>query len=140
MQHHRQVQGYEDYEDMNEIGTILIADYGTPAARPFVRSVYAQYRDKKSLDEIAQLAIKNLKSPSQWQTVKDCLSHQMTKATFEQWLQPAYARINKAGDVLTIYASESGVAWLSGRLDETISRVVADVVGKPIKVKYEAAK
>jgi hypothetical protein len=65
------------------------------------------------------------------------LQQQMTRATFETWLAQTHQLGEIEAETLTVGVANSFAQdWLENRLYETISRTVANLMGRPLHLKF----
>lgn len=75
-----------------------------------------------------------------WHAVLGELQLQMTRATFDQWLRQTRVRgWDGEGDTTLVVGARTPYAkeWLENRLQTTIQRTVAGIVGHSVTVRYE---
>ncbi|MCG3208240.1 MAG: Chromosomal replication initiator protein DnaA [Anaerolineae bacterium] len=72
-----------------------------------------------------------------WQTTLGQLQLQMTRATFDTWVKDT--RIISHNDDQLVIGTKNPFAkdWLENRLTTTISRTVANVLGRPVAIQFE---
>lgn len=72
-----------------------------------------------------------------WQTTLGQLQLQMTRATFDTWVKDT--RIISHNDDQLVIGTKNPFAkdWLENRLTTTISRTVANVLGRPVSIQFE---
>lgn len=74
-----------------------------------------------------------------WKTTLGELEHQMTKATFNQWLKGCEL-VSSDGDVWVVTVRNDYAAdWIAHRLDETIRRTASTIFGREITLEYKTA-
>jgi chromosomal replication initiator protein len=71
-----------------------------------------------------------------WQATLGELQLQMTKATFDTWVRPTRALSYENGAVTVGVYSTYAKEWLENRLDTTIRRTVAGILGQTTEVRY----
>ncbi len=71
-----------------------------------------------------------------WHAALGELQLQMTKATFDTWVRPTRALSYENGAVTVGVHSSYAKEWLENRLDATIRRTVAGILGQSTEVHY----
>jgi len=74
-----------------------------------------------------------------WPQALEQLQRQMTRATFEQWLQHTRLLDHADGVYRIAVQSEQAQEWLQHRLRETVERTLANLVGEPVSVEFVVA-
>ncbi|MEW5986013.1 MAG: chromosomal replication initiator protein DnaA [Chloroflexota bacterium] len=71
-----------------------------------------------------------------WKATLGELELQMTKATFNTWLKDARFVAREEGEYVIGVRNDYARDWLQNRLQDTILRTLAMVVGEPVKVRF----
>ncbi len=71
-----------------------------------------------------------------WHAALGELQLQMTKATFDTWVRPTRALTYENGAMTVGVHSSYAKEWLENRLDTTIRRTVAGILGESTEVRY----
>ncbi|MBE7473187.1 MAG: hypothetical protein HS114_28990 [Anaerolineales bacterium] len=74
-----------------------------------------------------------------WSEVLKLLQHQMTKATFQTWLENTSAE-EVEGRLIVATPSSFGQDWLDNRLRSTVELAVETVFGRKIPVEFRVAE
>lgn len=76
-------------------------------------------------------------APKVWSVALSELQHQMTRATFETWLQPTQGLASD--DQTFTIGVKNGFArdWLDHRLRPTIERTLTDLLSQPVTINFE---
>ena len=75
-----------------------------------------------------------------WKEILSNLKGQMTQATFDTWLIDSRLADLANDHLLVTVRSHYAVDWLSSRLQDTVLRTAARVLGRPVEVSYVVAE
>lgn len=71
-----------------------------------------------------------------WATALNDLKHQMTRATFDTWLQHTRLKDASNGTWQVATPNPFALEWLDGRLYNTIQRTVTNIAGHPVELVF----
>ena len=74
-----------------------------------------------------------------WNEILTKLGQQMTLATFDTWLRDSRLVSQEDDRLVVSVRSHYAVDWLSNRLEDTVLRTAARVLGRPVEVSFVAA-
>ena len=75
-----------------------------------------------------------------WKEILSNLSQQMTQATFATWLYDSRLVSQEDDHLVVSVRSHYAVDWLSNRLEDTVLRTAARVLGRPVEVTFVVAE
>lgn len=105
----------------------------TAQAAPNPQAIAAR---RRTADPATASTLSTASTASLWRDALKELELQMTKATYNTWLRDTTALETDDG-LVVLARNEYGVDWLTNRLHSPIQRIVDQLAGRPLPVRYE---